>query len=356
MSVPREEEAQGGLLAALVSAAVLIAIVLLFTRGAPLPKPKAADALATEFSAERAHTILEEICREPHPVGSPALRGVQSVLVDRLVDLGFEPEIQERSVEYSWWPTGARRQADLVNLWVEVRGTHQESLGAVFVCHYDSREGSPGATDDGAAVATFLEVLSALKARPALPRTIAFLFTDGEEAGLLGAEAFCSEEEEGEWGRRRDRMLRSLAVFNFDAIGNAGPSILFETAKDSGPLVAELPLALDRVYASSLGPTVYERMPNGTDFTIFKDGGARGLNSPVVGGKGAYHAPFDVPANQPLGVLQCQGDTVLGLATHFGSLPLWRERMIKKGGERVFFDLFGYGFVHYRADLNAVLG
>lgn len=55
--------------------------------------------------------------------------------------------------------------------------------------HYDSVPFSPGASDNGVMVAMALECLRIALIQPYdLP--VIFLFNDGEEAGLLGADAF----------------------------------------------------------------------------------------------------------------------------------------------------------------------
>jgi hypothetical protein len=88
------------------------------------------------------------------------------------------------------------------------------ALPAVLVMsHYDSVHNSPGAADDSLGAAAALEIARALKAGPQPARDVIFLFTDGEEAGLLGAEAFFARDpllrpcgrgaEHGGPGRRR---------------------------------------------------------------------------------------------------------------------------------------------------------
>jgi hypothetical protein len=59
--------------------------------------------------------------------------------------------------------------------------------------HYDSSAAGPGAGDDGAGVATLLEVASILKGEP-LRRPVTFLFNEGEELGLVGARAFLQRD------------------------------------------------------------------------------------------------------------------------------------------------------------------
>jgi len=100
----------------------------------------------------------------------------------------------------------------------------------MLVAHYDTVSRSPGAADDGAAVAALLETLRALNAGPPLRNDLIVLITDGEEPGMLGARAFVAEHP---W-------LRDVGVVcNFEARGTRGPSIMFETSSDNGRLIRE---------------------------------------------------------------------------------------------------------------------
>ena len=69
-------------------------------------------------------------------------------------------------------------------------GTRSGGRAFLLVAHYDSVPTGPGATDNGAGVATVLETVRALKAGPALRNDVIVLLADGEERGLLGARAF----------------------------------------------------------------------------------------------------------------------------------------------------------------------
>src|SRR5438105_2344263 len=79
----------------------------------------------------------------------------------------------------------------------------------------------PGADDDGVGVATLLETVRALKAGARLRNDVIFLFTDGEEVGMLGARAFVGEHP---WAKEVGVAL------NFEARGNTGPALMFETS------------------------------------------------------------------------------------------------------------------------------
>jgi len=83
----------------------------------------------------------------------------------------------------------------------------------LLVAHYDSVPTGPGANDDGVGVATLLETARALTASAPLQNDVIFLFTDSEETGLLGAQAFVTEHL---WAKEVE------VVLNFEGRGNGG--------------------------------------------------------------------------------------------------------------------------------------
>ena len=148
----------------------------------PPPPPRAADAAPEHFSAARALELVARVTGdEPHPVGTSAHAGVRERLLGELEELGLEGEVQETIAR---GPAGAI--ALVRNVLARVPG--RTSGAAVLVCaHYDSVAAGPGAGDDGAGVATLLEVARALSREPAREHPVWFLFTDAEELGLVGA-------------------------------------------------------------------------------------------------------------------------------------------------------------------------
>jgi hypothetical protein len=266
------------------------------------PAPKSDAAPAAEFSAARALVHLRAVASEPHGVGTADHERVFQYLASALRAAGLEVEVQE----------GERRGVAIKNILARLPGA--ASTGeALFACHYDSAAGAPGAADDGAAVAGFLEAIRALRSAAPLRNDLYFLFTDGEELGLVGAALFVDEHP-----KARDFDV----VFNFEARGNSGPSILFETSPENGRLIAEYATAVAHPVASSLGPAVYRLLPNDTDFTELRRAGLRGLNLAFIDGVGAYHTPGDTVENLGLRSLQHHGDIALALARRFGDIEL----------------------------------
>jgi Zn-dependent M28 family amino/carboxypeptidase len=101
--------------------------------------------------------------------------------------------------------------------------------------------------------------------RPA--RDVIVLFTDGEERGLHGARLYFADSA---------RARRVGVVLNFEARGGGGRAYMFETGPNNAALVEAFGRSVASPSASSLARFVYDRMPNGTDFTIPKRAGIAG--------------------------------------------------------------------------------
>lgn len=317
---------------------VVLSVMAFALFGPPLPEANPDSAGGVQVSEARARQHLQAIACSPHAAGSSDNVAVREYLVAALEDLGLEPEVQ----------FGERRGIPLANVLAKIPGTGEFAQGPdalLFACHFDSvdhgpHRSGPGAGDDGAAVATFLEVARVLLESKPLANDVWLLFTDGEERGLLGAEIFCREPE----------YLEDIAlVFNFEAIGNRGPSVMFQTSRNNARVIEEFARAQGPKVAPSFAPAIYERLPNDTDFTVFQEHGLGGLNFAIVGGRSAYHHWWDTPENLTPGTLQFQLETVIGLAQHFGNLD---PGTLSANSSRGFFDLFGARLVHFELKWN----
>jgi hypothetical protein len=191
-------------------------------------------------------------------------------------------------------------------------GRDRAAPALALMAHYDSVPSSTGASDDAAGVSTALEVVRAIKAKGTPARDVVVLITDGEEAGLLGADAFF----------RTDPLAKHVGfVINMEARGSAGRVQMFQTADRNSGAVRLMRAADPRSNASSLSGFIYEHMPNDTDFTVSKRAGVPGLNYAFAGRQFDYHSPSSTPATQDLGTLQDMGDQVLPTAMALAFAP-----------------------------------
>ena len=298
--------------------------------------PEAVDASAppTEFSSGRALQRLEVVARRPRPIGSAEHAAVRDYIVGALAESGVAAGVQNATV-VNRGRNGSLRAASVSNVVARLRGTGQ-GKAVMLAAHYDSVANSPGAADDGAGVAALLETARALKAGAPLKNDVIFLFTDGEESGLFGARAFV---EEHPWAKDAG------AVFNFDARGNSGASVMFETSEGNGWLVREFAAASPRPVANSLSYEIYRLMPNDTDLSVFKRAGLAGMNFAFVMGVPHYHARSDSVEAIDERSLQHHGSNALAVARHFGDLDLRAASQ----ADAVYFDVLGLFLVHYPA-------
>lgn len=294
------------------------------------PAPLPSSAPPHEFSADRAMTFLYDFAQKPHPIGTPEHNRVRDYLLAQITNLGALPEVQRATGVTEIYQVAGRVE----NILARLKGTRGSSDAVMLAAHYDSVIAGPGAADDGAGVAALLETLRALRAGPGLKNDIIFLFTDGEEEGMLGAAAFVAEHP---WAKD----VRVAA--NFEARGNAGASGLFETSPGNGRLVQILAQSAPHAAGSSLGYEIYKHLPNDTDMTMFKKTGMAGLNFAFIGHWEAYHTPLDNPQQLDRGSLQQHGEYALSLARALGNTDLAQLN----APDANYFSVPGGYFVHY---------
>lgn len=303
-----------------------------------VPAPVGADAPATAFSAERAMADVRELAQRPHPVGSADHARVRLYLQQRLTDLGLQVSTQSGpisrgSARYLRRMGGDPEAADFTatNLIGVLPGRNPALPAVALMAHYDTVPMSAGAADDSAGVAAILETVRALRERGPADRTLVVLFTDAEEIGLDGARVF--------WGGHplRDRIG---AVINLEARGGGGRAMMFETGRGNADTIALFGDAGTRAdggaTANALAGFVYERMPNGTDFTIPKDRGVPGLNLAFIGRPEQYHAN-STPEVLDRGAVQHIGSQALENADAL----LRAETLPAATTNTVYADLFG---------------
>lgn len=297
------------------------------------PRPRAADAPAREFSAARALARLQSWDRATHPLGTVAHEAVRDAILAQLRALGLQGTVRAGT---SYLPLqGPHFAAGYVeNITTVLPGSDPASKAVMLVAHYDSVPRGLAAGDDGANVAAMLETLRALRAGPPLRHDVIALFSDGEEAGMLGAARFVAHDP---------LRQRVGVVMNFEGRGNSGPSYMFETSRGNSRLVHEFAAAHTGANANSLMYAIYQHLPNDTDLSVFKHAGMAGLNFAYTGGFDYYHSPLDSPANLSLGTLQNQGDAMLAMARTLGNAALSHPR----GHDRVYFAPVGHALVTY---------
>jgi len=291
-----------------------------------------------QFSAARAARDIGWLAQAPHPLGSDRNRQVGRLLVARLQALGFEVFEREPQLGVFQTPQApellvAGRVRNIIGI---LPGQDRNAPAVLLMSHYDSVANSAGAADDGGGVAAALEIAANAKAAGGHRRDLILLFTDGEEAGLLGADAFFS----------RDPLRTHVgAVFNMEARGDSGRAMLIETArKDNAWLTALSPIGRPAA-VNPLVTFLYESAPSRTDFSHALDAGLTGLNFSFMGSEFAYHSPISTPNHVDLRSVQDLGDAVGPAARRALDAAAWP----RPSGAIAASDLLGVALVRYPA-------
>lgn len=319
---------------------LLIELLVCFQyRGPAVVSERDADAFGATgvpaFSAERALKIHQQVFDgTTHPAGSVQNDAVRGRLVRLLQEHGWHVEVQSSQAD------GREGDSPLRLHNIVARRPEQTGLSVqplVLATHYDSCRFGPGAGDAGGCVAAVVEAGRLLTLQSArLKRPVWLLFTDGEEAGLLGASEFV---------RSHPLSQQRPLVLNFDARGTSGPVVMYEThAGNSAAVDAWVNTTARPRVTGSLFTAIYRSMPNGTDFSVFQQAGWRGFNFAIIDGAHRYHQPDDTFANLDPHSVQHFGEHALKLSTLIASNA---EDLAATKEDAVFFDVLGLFVLHF---------
>ncbi len=329
-----------------VSLLLICALVILgVLRSYSAPEPVGADAPDVEFSALRSEAILRDFLQDgmPHVAGSPSNLVVGRRIVSHLESSDYAVEIQSR---FHCNPLfGACSPVD--NIIAGKPGSEGKNA-VLLTAHYDSGWTGPGAADDGAGTAAVLEIARMAADFPPFKNDIIFLLSDSEENGLIGADAFA---------QHHPLFAKVKAVINLEARGNTGSSAMFETGEGNRGIIRLFSKNVDRPVANSLINEIYKRMPNDTDYSVYKRKGVMGLNFAFAQGVAVYHSAIDDPDHLDIGSLQHHGDNAWSVMKALGDRDL--DHIIKRE-DAGYIDVFASRLVHYPSSivlgLSLVLG
>jgi hypothetical protein len=270
------------------------------------------------------------------PVGTPANARAREYIVDELRQIGLEVRVQE---------VDARRHeagltARVANIIGVLPGERPEAVA--LVTHYDSSPDAPGASDAALGVGVAIEAARVLASRPARRWTLLVLVTDGEEVNLMGAAGLVTD---------REIVDRLHACINLDAIGSDGTAILFETGEASAPLVRVWARHAPHPRGGSFATEIYQRLPNDTDFSIFRARGIPGLNFAPALDSYAYHTARDTPDRLSRYTVRTTGENVVAILSALQEVDITE----RTAGSRTFFDIGGTVAVSYGHGVHVVL-
>ncbi|MDX1932199.1 MAG: M28 family peptidase [Capsulimonadales bacterium] len=326
--------------------AVLLSLLLLTLFLMSPPRAQSDSAAADRFSATRAMETVRALAQVPHPPGTREHDRVRDEIVARFRALGCETQVQKsivvRDFDY------CLKAATTENIIAYLPGYRDSDRLLLLTAHYDSHGIGPGAGDDAAGVAALRETARALLNDSPSDIPVAFLITDAEEQGLLGARAFVENAARFENGRF-DPRKRDIIALNFEGRGAGGPVFMFETGNGNRSLIDAL-AATPRPSANSLMYALYRLLPNDTDLTVLKQAGMRGMNFAFADRWAHYHTALDRPEGLDPRSLQHHGEYAVSLVRRL------RNDWPRAGAEdAIYFDLFGRVLIRYPTYVSYLL-
>lgn len=266
----------------------------------------------TQFSNKKAFQHVKALGSTQHYSGSKDHHTAKEYVIEQLEKMGLEVTTQEGN-SYSEW--GSFTYAK--NIMARIKGS-ENGKALVLMTHYDSAPHSAfGASDAGSGVATILEGIRAFIANNSSHKNdIIILITDAEELGLNGAKLFV---ENHPW------VNEIGVILNFEARGSGGPSYtLVESNNGNASLINEYIKANPSFpVANSLAYSIYKKMPNDTDLTVFrKDAKIQGFNFAFIDDHYDYHTALDTPERLDNNTLSHQASYLMPLLSHFSNADL----------------------------------
>ena len=271
------------------------------------------EAPLSEFSTKRALSIVKEISKKPHFVGSKNHEVIANYLQKELQDLGLETSVQE-----GFTMTEKGTLVKSKNIVAKIKGS-KNNKALLLLSHYDSapHSYSKGASDDASGIATILESIRAfLHNKTPHKNDIIILFTDAEELGLNGAALFVTEH----------KLAKEVGlVLNFEARGSSGPSYMLMETNDGNAKMVDAFQDGNVSYpvSNSLMYSIYKMLPNDTDLTVFREEGKiQGFNFAFIDSHFNYHTAQDNYENLDPKTLAHQGSYLFPLLNYFSNADL----------------------------------
>lgn len=236
-----------------------------------------------------------------------------------------------------------RGRADAAGAWWEDAKSRERERGGVLVnSHYDSVSTGYGATDDGVAVVTMLQLLKYFTRPENRPRRgLVLLFNNGEEDFLNGAHVFT----------QHPLSNFSSTFVNLEGAGAGGRAVLFRSTDTE---VTRFYKSSPHPFGSVVGSDGFKLglIRSETDYAVFAPiMGLRGLDVAFMEPRSRYHTTYDDMRHTSLDsvwhMLSAAVSTTKGLASYTGS-TFDAPESPGKGSTGVWFDIFGSAFAVFQ--------
>ncbi len=270
-----------------------ITVVIMLVVSVLLLRPSQVES--SDINYNKYHEMLRNFSLEERSVNSSYHDEMRDYLVDELELRGLDVELVNSSEdEVIYKDDGTVFEGSVSNVVATLKSNvnSDSSKNIAFVSHYDSVVGSYGAGDAGIAVISFFAGLDQIIDEERV-NDITIIITDHEELGLVGANYIADY--------RPDILDGIDYLYNWESRGTGGNVILFETSNNDFEGVKNYSKVVEQQFAASFATAVYKKMPNGSDFTVFKNEGVNGLNFAMIEDFANYHTSKDHVDNIPEG-------------------------------------------------------
>jgi len=267
-----------------------------------LPKRPALAVLAPVFSAERMAGHVGTLASpemEGRGLGSPGIEKAANYIATAFERIGLKP-FKEAGYFQTWEETvdAQGRKASVHNVVGVIPGTNPKYAGeSVIVCaHYDhlgrgwpdvrpGNEGQvhPGADDNASGVAVMLELAETLSKTLKPERSIVFLASTAEEAGLKGARHYIESTQ-------ALPVEKCIGVLNLDTVGRLNNSKLMVLSTSSAREWRFIFMGAG--YVTGVEAEMVTQPLDASDQSAFIEAGVPGVQF-FTGPHADYHRPGD---------------------------------------------------------------
>eukprot|EP01080_Neovahlkampfia_damariscottae_P010152 gene10152-2572_t len=300
-----------------------------------LPNPETINSNPLKFSELRAREYYKNITYSNKVIGSSGNILTRNFIIKQLQEFKKRSKNNFR-IEIEFQIFQEKGYYNLMNVLCRVSDprTNKNSSSLLISTHYDAVFPSYGASDDGVGIVTNLEILRVLLTRDEPPKNpIIFIFVDGEEAKLLGSQAF----KEHSW-------FKFVKLFlNTDSSGGPNSEIMFRLSPSS---LIKLYSSVPYPHASSFGSFIVSFLPLGTDYIAYTENGLKGLDFAFYSYGYGYHTLLDRLDKISFGGIQHLGENQLAISDYIESNNILDHQEFDQT-QWVFFDFIGKYLVYY---------
>lgn len=328
---------------------LLVALIFVVIRGGyelSYPSKTPPNLIYDSVFMESILKHIEKITEYPHAVGQ-ATHKLAGRYIERHIEQLNNPKIQINRHNSHYFNTHNRKAAAVTNYIIQYPAQQADMPAVMLMAHYDTaRFSGRGAADDAAGVAVALEVFKThVQQNPNPKNKLMLLITDGEELGLLGAQAFIEEQL---------RHHNIGAIINLEARGSSGPAIFLPESKtgNQGLIEAYQQAGVPMPVSSSLDAEIYAKMPNDSDVTPFKNQGINAFNLAFIDDHFNYHTDTDDLAHLSLNSVAHHLIQTKTLVNYLANIDL---SSLQSAESVVYFSVPTQGLLAYSRDTSQAL-